>query len=78
MLPKWANWTLAEMSERPDAVADWHAEQVKLVGATSANHCTRIIRAMYNKRAKRDLRLNKVNVPTAAVDHAVERREKRA
>ena len=77
MLPKWANWTLAEMSERPDAVADWHAEQVKLVGATSANHCTRIIRAMYNKRAKRDLRLNKVNVPTAAVDHAVERREKK-
>lgn len=77
MLAKWASWTLTEMSERPDVVADWHAEQVKLVGATSANHCTRIIRAMYNKRAKRDLRLNKVNVPTAAVDHAVERREKK-
>ncbi len=36
MLPKWKNWSLAEMSERPDAIADWHAEQVKIVGATSA------------------------------------------
>ena len=77
MLPKWANWSLAEMSERPDAIADWHAEQVKTVGATSANHAVRIIRALYRKRSKRDLRLSKVNLPTAAVDFAVERREKK-
>ena len=77
ILPKWANWTLAEMSERPDAIADWHAETVKRHGATSANHAVRIVRALYRKRAKRDLRLSKVNIPTAAVDFAVERREKK-
>ncbi len=77
ILPMWRNWTLAEMSERPDAIADWHAEQVKIVGATSANHAVRIIRALYRKRSKRDLRLSKVNLPTAAVDFAVERREKK-
>lgn len=77
ILPKWANWALAEMSERPDAIADWHAEAVKRHGATSANHAVRIVRALYRKRAKRDLRLSKVNLPTAAVDFAVERREKK-
>jgi integrase len=77
ILPMWKNWTLAEMSERPDAVADWHAEQTKIVGATSANHAVRIVRALYRRRAKRDLRLSKVNLPTAAVDFASERREKK-
>jgi integrase len=77
ILPKWKNWSLAEMSERPDAIADWHAEQVKIVGPTSANHAVRIVRALYRKRAKRDLRLSKVNLPTAAVDFATERREKK-
>ena len=33
--------------------------------------------ALYRKRAKRDLRLSKVNLPTAAVDFAVERRERK-
>jgi integrase len=77
ILPKWAKWSLAEMSERPDAIADWHAETVKRHGATSANHAVRIVRALYRKQAKRDLRLSKVNLPTAAVDFAVERREKK-
>ena len=77
ILTDWKNWSLAEMSERPDAIADWHAKQVKLVGATSANHAVRIIRALYRRRSKRDLRLSKVNLPTAAVDFAIEKREKK-
>lgn len=55
MLPKWSGWTLADMSERPDAIEDWHRDVVKRSGPTSANHCARIIRALYKRRAKRDL-----------------------
>jgi hypothetical protein len=54
LLPKWTGWTLAEMSDRPDAVADWHRDAVKLAGPTSANHAARIMRALYKRRAKRD------------------------
>jgi hypothetical protein len=74
LLLKWATWTLAEMSERPDAIADWHRDAVKSAGPTSANHAARVIRAMYRRRAKRDLALSKVNIPTAAVEMHTERR----
>jgi integrase len=77
MLPKWGNWSLAEMSERPDAVEDWHRDIVKQSGPTSANHCARIIRALYKRRAKRDLTLNKANIPTAAVEMHTERGEQK-
>ncbi|MFZ2067792.1 MAG: hypothetical protein WAV27_17585 [Xanthobacteraceae bacterium] len=74
ILPQWKTWTLAEMSERPDAVADWHTAMVKKHKAVSANHATRIVRAIYRKAAKRNLALSKVNLPTAAVDFAPQRR----
>jgi integrase len=74
LLPKWGNWTLSQMSESPDKVADW-IETIK--GPTSANHCARIIRAMYKRRAKRDLSLSKVNIPTAAVEMQAERKMKK-
>jgi integrase len=67
MLPKWANWTLSEMSERPDAVADWH---LTVKSAVSANHCARIIRALYKQQAKRSVgrSLNMAHMPTSAVE----------
>jgi integrase len=77
LLPKWTGWTLAEMSDRPDAVADWHRDAVKLAGPTSANHAARIMRALYKRRAKRDLALSKVNIPTAAVEMHTERGEQK-
>ena len=77
LLPKWGTWSLTEMSERPDAVADWHRDAVKLAGPTSANHAARVIRALYKRRAKRDLRLSKVNIPTAAVEMHTERGEQK-
>ena len=77
MLPKWSGWTLADMSERPDAIEDWHRDVVKRSGPTSANHCARIIRALYKRRAKRDLALSKVNVPTASVEMHAERGEQK-
>ena len=61
----------------PDAVADWHRDAVKLAGPTSANHAARVIRALYKRRAKRDLRLSKVNIPTAAVEMHTERGEQK-
>jgi integrase len=65
LLPKWANWTLAEMSERPDAVEDWHKS---IKSAVSANHCARIMRALYKRNARRDRSLSMANLPTSAVE----------
>ncbi|HEY7230346.1 MAG TPA: site-specific integrase [Pseudolabrys sp.] len=67
LLPQWATWTLAEMSERPDAVADWHKAAVRTFGATSANHAARIVRAMYKRRAGLDRTLNVAFLPTSGV-----------
>jgi integrase len=77
MLPKWSNWTLGEMGERPDAVADWHKEVVRKHGATSANHCARIIRAMYRRRAGLDRTLNVAFLPTSGVRLAKEKGEQK-
>jgi integrase len=77
MLPKWSNWTLGEMGERPDAVADWHKEVVHKHGATSANHCARIIRAMYKRRAGLDRTLNIAFLPTSGVRLAKEKGEQK-
>jgi hypothetical protein len=77
MLPQWATWTLGEMGERPDAVADWHKATVKRHGATSANHCARIIRAMYRRRAGLDRTLNVAFLPTSGVRLAKEKGEQK-
>ena len=74
LLPRWTGFTLAEMSERPDDVEDWHRAAAKEHGPTSANHAARVLRALYRRRAKRDLALSKVNLPTAAVEMHAERR----
>jgi integrase len=77
LLPRWRGWTLAEMSERPDAVEEWHRNAVKSAGPTSANHAARVLRALYRRRAKRDLALSKANIPTAAVEMHNEKREQK-
>jgi integrase len=77
LLPKWATWTLSEMSERPDAVADWHREAVRKFGATSANHAARIVRAMYKRRAGLDRTLNVAFLPTSGVRLAKVKREQK-
>ena len=77
MMPQWATWTLGEMGERPDAVADWHKSTVKRHGATSANHCARIIRAMYRRRAGLDRTLNVAFLPTSGVQLAKEKGEQK-
>lgn len=77
MLPKWSGWTLAEMSAKPAEVADWHKAVVKTNGPVSANHCARIVRAIYRRQAKRDRSLNSANLPTSGVDMAHEKREQK-
>ncbi len=77
LLPRWSGWTLAEMSERPELVEEWHKAAAKQCGPTSANHAARILRAMYRRRARKDMSLSKVDLPTAAVDMHVERGEQK-
>jgi integrase len=66
MLPDWSEWTLADMAKRPDVVADWYDKLHKKTPA-SAGHCGRIIRAIYNREAKRDIHLP-ARQPTKAIE----------
>jgi integrase len=66
MLPDWSEWTLADMAKRPDVVADWYDKLHKKTPA-SAGHCGRIIRAIYNREAKRDIHLP-ARQPTNAIE----------
>ena len=77
MLPRWSNWTLGEMSERPGDVAEWHKATARKHGAVSANHCARIIRAMYKQRAGLDRTLNVAFLPTSGVKLAKQKNEQK-
>jgi integrase len=70
MLPKWADWSLLDMSKRRDPdVSQWYKAVAKDHGLTSAGHCLRIIRAVYMRAAKSDDSLpgDPTKVPTAAI-----------
>jgi integrase len=73
LLPKWGAWSLAEMSERPDAFADWVAG---IKSAATANHCYRVVRAIYKRAIKRNPKLS-ATLPTQAVDIRKEKRVQR-
>jgi integrase len=66
ILPTFGHWTLAEMSHRPDIVSDWHSELYKQT-PVSADHCARIIRAIYRREARRDRSLPPA-LPTSAIE----------
>jgi integrase len=66
LLPKWGNWTLAEMSGRPDLVKAWHGEITKANGPIAANRCCAIIRAVYRMEARENRTLPPA-LPTSAV-----------
>ena len=75
--PKWGKWSLAELSGNPGAVRDWHLKITKEAGPTSANHCVRVIRALY-KHASRLNRSLPVALPTSAVVLNVEKPSQKA
>jgi integrase len=66
MLPTFGHWTLVEMSHRPDILSDWHNELYKQT-PVSADHCARIIRAIYRREARRDRSLPPA-LPTSAIE----------
>ena len=70
MLPKWGGWRLTDMAAAPNAVADWCGG---IPSATSANHCARVIRAMYRRTAKRDKNLEISDFPTRVYEEQEER-----
>src|SRR5262249_13856696 len=49
LLPKFAKWTLAEMSERREDVGKWY-RAIANDSVSTAHHLRRIIRAIYNWR----------------------------
>jgi integrase len=51
--PQWGNWTLAQMSADPRAVADWYRKLAGRVPTTAA-HCVRLIRACYHRERRFD------------------------
>jgi integrase len=67
ILPKFCKWSLIELANSPDAVADWHAEVTTKNGPVSANHCARVLRATYKRAARRDISLPG-RLPTSAVE----------
>ena len=56
----------SEMSHRPDILSDWHGELYKQT-PVSADHCARIIRAIYRREARRDRSLPPA-LPTSAIE----------
>jgi integrase len=67
MLPKFGKWTLIELANNPDAVADFHIDVTKNNGPVSANHCARVIRAAYKRAGRRNISLP-ARLPTSAVE----------
>ena len=67
ILPHFGKWTLIELANSPDAVADFHLNVTKNNGPVSANHCARVIRATYKRAARRDITLP-ARLPTSAVE----------
>lgn len=67
ILPKFGKWSLIELANSPDAVADFHVEVTNNNGPVSANHCARVIRATYKRAGRRDISLP-ARLPTSAVE----------
>jgi integrase len=70
MLPKWGEWKLADMAERPDLFADWITT---IKSAVSANHIIRLTRSIYNRARRRNPKLP-IDPPTLAADLRKEKR----
>jgi integrase len=77
ILPKLGRWSLADLSNAPAVVRDWHIEITEERGPVYANHAARIVRATYNRTAKLDRSLP-VRLPTSAVEFNDEEASKKA
>jgi integrase len=66
LLPEWGKWPLADMSNSPEAVRDWHREISKSAGPVSANRAAAVMRACYRHASKLNRSLPPA-LPTSAV-----------
>ncbi|MGD0023612.1 MAG: tyrosine-type recombinase/integrase [Xanthobacteraceae bacterium] len=66
LLPAFGQFTLAELSDNPALVRDFHRDVTREAGPISANHCCRVLRACYRNVARLDHSLP-VALPTSAV-----------
>jgi integrase len=75
LLPQFGKWTMLELSTRRadrgdglDSVESWYRE-IRTGRVTSANHCVKILRAVYLREAKRDSSLpgDPTQIPSAGV-----------
>ena len=71
ILPKWGQWSLADVAMHPGAVADWHHDVTEANGPVVANKCCKVLRASYKRSAKRDVSLPQRD-PCSAVEYNVE------
>jgi integrase len=55
LLAKWGDWSLIEMGKRAPAFKEWYLGMID--NPTSANHCARIVRALYRRASAHDHRL---------------------
>jgi hypothetical protein len=66
LIPAFGNWSLAELSNAPAAVRDFHRDVTRDVGPFAANQCCRIMSAAYKLAARLDRSLPPA-LPTSAV-----------
>jgi hypothetical protein len=52
LLPEFGKWSLAEMSNSPDAIEAWH-RKLSSRAPFSANRCAELIRVIYRRAARR-------------------------
>lgn len=68
ILPRWGQWSLADVATHPGAVSDWHRDITDANGPVSANKCAKVLRAAYRRSAKRDISLPQRD-PCSAVEY---------
>jgi integrase len=69
--PRWGSWSLTDIAMHPGAVSDWHREITEANGPVVANQACRVLRAAYERSAKRDVSLPQRD-PCSAVEYNVE------
>ncbi len=66
--PRWGDARLIEMAQAPDDVAAWHRQLTDSNGPVVANHCARLIRAVYMRAARGNVHLPRDRHPCTTVD----------
>jgi integrase len=77
ILPRFGQWSLADIATHPAAVADWHSDITEANGPVVANQSCKVLRAAYRRSTKRDPSLPERD-PCSAVEYNREQRSQDA